>query len=118
MEHGSKVWFITDYFVKHIKNAPTITENDLKLLLEIKIMNALNPLVVSKRLGFEDCKLCTDKCIEITEKIFKLGIRHIVNKNDVICSTWRHKARFQWLEQAKSLRGDDKGTSQKINHKW
>ena len=96
-----------------MKHAPTFTANDLKLTLEIKIMSSLNPLVVSKRFGFEDFKLCTDKCIEITEKIFKLEIRHIVNKNSVIYSTCYYKARLQWLEQAKPLHGADKGTSEK-----
>ena len=51
--------------------------------------------------------------MEVIERIFKVGMWQLINKNIEIYSTYRHKAKFYALEQIKPLHGTDEGKLQK-----
>ena len=117
VNYGKHSDSFADHFSTHLrKKHTTISAADVKPLLDIDIIKQLDPITASKRFGFDDCSLCMNERVEIIERMFKLGVRRLVNKNMEIYGACRHKAKFHTLEQVKPLHGTDEGKSQKKNH--
>ena len=66
---------------------------------------------------FDDCSLCMNERVDIIERMFKFGVRRLINKNMEIYDACRHKAKFHTLEQVKPVHSNDIEKSQKEYHK-
>ena len=95
---------------KHFKNYDRkITTEDVRKLVDVRIVSELNHIDANKKFGTLDCPLCNEEKIHIAyAKLRKLP--EYMNKNLEVCNTsCRHKAQFHFYKRKEENNGADDG---------
>ena len=85
-EHYSRI------LPKNIKPSP----QELRALMDFKVLQKMNPISTMKTIGTDHCKLCTDEKIKILKYTRELGPL-IINKCSEVYGACRHRTKFHWF---------------------